>query len=459
MPDEHRDSSSFRDNRGFVYWQDGQAYRQINDSGQEAYELFMAGDLYHALVQGGLMVSHKEIQIPPQARGAYKVIHPQQIGFISYPYEWSFQQLKDAALATLAVQKLALKHDMVLRDASAYNIQFVEGRPLLIDTLSFDRYKAGEPWIAYRQFCQHFLAPLALMSRVDLGLSQLLRVHIDGIPLPLAAALLPLGSKFNLGLATHIGLHAKFQRQHESTAQKTRATMSITSLHGLIDSLERTVKGLDLPQTKTQWGDYYENTNYGDDAFKEKARIIKQYLRTIKPNRVLDLGANDGSFSRIATTTGAFVISADIDPLAVDSNYRQMKTASETNLLPLLIDLTNPSPDLGWANQERRSFNARAGSDVVMALALIHHLAIANNLPLGHVADYFAGLAPHLIIEFVPKEDSQVKRLLATREDIFPDYTAEGFEAAFSARYTVASKTPVDGSARILYHLERKASS
>ena len=247
-----RERSSFRDNRGFVFWADGQVYRQINPGAREAYDQMMTAGLYEQLTRDGLLIPHVEVDpASVGAEGAYKVIRPERVPFISYPYEWSFSQLKDAALATLALQKAAMVHGMVLRDASAYNIQWVDGRPVMIDTLSFDIYKRGEAWVAYRQFCQHFLAPLALMSRVDVGLLQLLRVYIDGVPLPMATKLLPMKSKLNLGIATHVSLHAKFQKTHESTTRRPTAAVSSTSLHGLIDNLERTVRGMSMPKTKT----------------------------------------------------------------------------------------------------------------------------------------------------------------------------------------------------------------
>jgi SAM-dependent methyltransferase len=451
-----RDRSSFRDNRGYIFWQDGTAYRRINADGKVAYDQLLASGLYDQLTSEGRMVAHEEVSLDsPHAVGAYKIIRPTQIPFISYPYEWSFSQLKDAALATLSLQQAALRHGLVLRDASAYNIQFVDGRPQLIDTLSFDVYVNGEPWVAYRQFCQHFLAPLALMSHVHPDLLQLLRVHIDGIPLHIAARTLPARARINFGLYTHISLHASFQKRHESAERRPTAAVSTMSLQGVLDNLERTIGGLKLRVSKTQWGDYYDNTNYSDASFKQKSEITESYLREIKPGRVLDLGANDGSFSRIAARLGAAVLSADIDPLAVEANYLQVKAQSETQLLPLLIDLTNPSPDLGWANQERHSFTERAQADAALALALIHHLAIANNLPLEMVAEYFARLAPNLIIEFVPKQDSQVKRLLATREDIFPDYNPAGFEQAFGRHFRIVEQRPVQGSERIMYLMER----
>ena len=408
----------------------------------------MTGGLYEALVELKLMVPHEEVRPG--------VIRPEMVPIITYPYEWSFSQLKDAALTTLRIQKVALAHGMILRDATAYNIQFMEGRPVLIDTLSFDTYAPGEPWVAYRQFCQHFLAPLALMSRVSPDLLQLLRVHLDGIPLPLAARLLPSRAKFNLGLATHVSLHARYQKQHESTGKKAAASMPKTSLLGLVDNLERTVQGLRLPKSHTEWGDYYDNTNYSDDSMAEKSRIIEEFMGEVKPERVVDLGANDGPFSRVAAKSGALVISADIDPMAVEANYRRVKAKGELNVIPLLVDLMNPSADAGWDNSERMSFSRRARADAAMALALIHHLAISGNVPLKMVAEYFSSLAPYLVIEFVPKSDSKVQRLLATREDIFPDYTEQGFEKAFGGFYSVVRKRKVKGSARTLYLLQVK---
>lgn len=453
-----KDPSSFRDNFGFVFWTGGRVYRQINPAGKAAYDQLMESGLHAKLVMAGLLVDHEEVPGDSLGiTGAYKVIRPELVPFISYPYEWSFSQLKDAALATLRVQKLALEHGLTLRDATAYNVQFVEGRPQLIDTLSFEKYEPGGAWVAYRQFCQHFLAPLALMSQVDPDLLQLMRIHIDGIPLPLASKLLPVKARLNFGLATHVHLHASFQRRHEGTGQRAAASVSRDSLMGLLDSLERTVRALRLNRVaKTEWGDYYDNTNYTDASFKEKERIVGELVDRVKPASVLDLGANDGTFSRVAAKAGALVVSADIDPLAVEANYGRVRKDGERRILPLLVDLHNPSPDLGWGNQERLSFSKRARAEMLLALALIHHLAISNNLPFGRIAEYFAGLGEWLVIEFVPKTDSKVKRLLSTREDIFPDYTPEGFEAAFGEHYDMRDKQKVAGSERIMYLMQRK---
>ncbi len=417
----------------------------------------MESGLYDRLVKAGLLIPHVEVdQAPAESDLSHKVIQPEHVPFISYPYEWSFSQLKDAALATLAIQRRSLKVGMSLKDASAYNMQFVRGKATLIDTLSFETYKEGQPWVAYRQFCQHFLAPLALMALRDIRLNQLLRVYIDGIPLDLASGLLPSKTRFNFGLLTHIHLHAGAQKRYSGMEVKSRAaTMSKQAMTGLIDSLDSTVRKLEWKPGGTEWGNYYDITNYSDSAFEHKKQLVQEWSAKVKPSLVWDLGANRGVFSRMAGEHGAFVVSSDIDPTAVEQNYRQMKAEKTENLLPLLLDLTNPSPSIGWANEERDSFGRRGPADILLALALIHHLAISNNVPLLQIADFFAKLGKWLVIEFVPKADSQVQKLLASREDIFPDYTREGFETAFQRRFRIVEAVNVRESERALYLMER----
>jgi len=365
--------------------------------------------------------------------------------------------LQDAALATLAIEKTAIEHGMSLKDASAYNIQFRGCRPVLIDTLSFERYREGEPWVAYRQFCQHFLAPLALMSHTDVRLSQLMRVNIDGIPLDLASHLLPSRTRLSLGLATHLHLHAQAQQKYaDKPAKPAGRKMSRMAFLGLIDNLESTTRRLAWKPEGTEWADYYAATNYTDASLEHKARLVADYLEKARPKTVWDLGANTGRFSRIASDRGIPTIAFDIDPAAVELNYLDCRKREERSLLPLLSDLTNPSPAIGWQNRERQSLIERGPCDTALALALVHHLAIGNNLPFDRIADFLAGICRTLIIEFVPKSDSQVQRLLATREDIFPDYTREAFERVFSSTFAVVDSAPVHGSERTIYLMEKR---
>jgi hypothetical protein len=450
-------SASFRDPSGFLFSHEGVIYRQVNRRYEQEYEQLMESGLYEKLVRAGLLIPHTEAD-PALAPSdpAYKVIQPERVRFISYPYEWSFGQLKDAALATLSIQRRALKAGMSLKDASAYNIQFVRGKATLIDTLSFEIYQEGQPWVAYRQFCQHFLAPLALMALRDVRLGQLLRVYIDGVPLDLASELLPARTRLNFGLLTHIHLHAGAQKRYAGAEVKSRAATSFgkQAMTGLIDSLESTVRKLEWKPGGTEWGNYYDITNYSEAAFEHKKQLVREWSSKVKPALVWDLGANNGVFSRVAGEGGAFVVSSDIDPAAVEQNYRISREAKEQNLLPLLLDLTNPSPSLGWANEERDSFGARGPADMVLALALLHHLAISNNVPLSQLAEFFATAGKWLVIEFVPKPDSQVQKLLVSREDIFPLYGREGFEEAFRQRFKICEAVSLRESERVLYLME-----
>lgn len=444
---------SFRDPSGFLFSRDGSLYRQVNLSYRENYDKLMGSGLYSFLLDAGLIIPHEEADIGlAAAEGAYKVIKPKVVPFISYPYEWCFSQLKDAALATIEIIKGALRFGMTLKDASAYNIQFLGRRPVFIDTLSFEEYVEGDPWVAYRQFCQHFLAPLSLMCYKDIRLNQLLRAYIDGIPLDLAGALLPSRTRLRFDLLTHIHIHSKSQKHYADKAvNRGGRKMGRLGYLGLVDSLESSVRRMKWKPGKTEWGDYYDDTNYSREAHEKKMAIVGEFLDGLRPNAVWDLGANTGVFSRLASRKGINTVAFDIDPAAVEKNYLQADENGEDNILPILLDLTNPSPAIGWANSERKSLRERGPVDTALALALIHHLAISNNLPLDDIASFFKDICRSLVIEFVPKEDSQVRRLLASREDIFPDYREEAFEDAFARHFAIEKSIPVADSKRTIY--------
>lgn len=453
-------SSSFRDPSGFLFRRGGELLRQVNRTFKDEFDACESQGLFQALWDRKLLVRHEKVGIQNAANGdAAYVIRPVAIPFISYPHEWCFSALKDAALCTLDCAEVALEKGFVLKDATAYNIQFVGGAPVFIDTLSFERYVEGTPWVAYRQFCQHFLAPLALMAKTDINLGKLLQINIDGVPLELASRVLPWSTRLNLGLLMHIHLHAKSQQKYSNAAGEGRAvkgTVSRTGLRGLFDGLRSAVNALEWKPAGTEWGDYYEATNYTESSMAKKLELVGAFIAKKSPKIVWDLGANTGVFSDLAVSRGAYTMAFDIDPAAVEKNYRRLRQKSSTSMLPLVLDLTNPTPSFGWGEAERDSLRGRGPADIVLALALVHHLAISNNVPLGRIAQYFSSLAKSLVIEFVPKSDSQVRRLLASRKDIFPDYTREGFEREFSRWYSIENATPIEGSERVLYLMERR---
>jgi len=451
------ENSSFRDRSGFLFYYENEIYRIINFSYKKQYEKFMNSELYQKLEEKNLIITHSEIENLDIDCDYYKIIKPEKIPFISYPYEWSFSQLKDAALLTLRIQKAAMKYGMTLKDGSAFNIQFHNGHPIFIDTLSFEIYEEGQIWKPYKQFCQHFLAPLALISKKDVRLNLLSKTFIDGIPIDLAAKLLPKTTFGNFGLMAHIHAHAKSQKHYEDKDAKIKQkTLSKRSFEGLIESLKSSIEKMTWNVDSTEWGDYYSDTNYTEKSFEEKKQFISLAIDQVKPKLVWDMGANTGVFSRLASTKGINTISYDIDPLAVEKNYLSSSQNSEQNILPLILDLTNPSSGIGWNHDERMSIIQRGPADMVFALALVHHLAISNNVPLNKLAEFFSQISKFLIIEFVPKSDSQVKRLLLTRDDIFENYDEKNFEIEFSKFFKIINSKKILDSERTIYIMENK---
>jgi ribosomal protein L11 methylase PrmA len=454
-----RVGGSFRDPAAFVFTLDDEVYRQVNQAGRRDYDRLMTSGLYEKLTSAGDLIPHEEADLALALdERAYKVIRPRRVSFISYPYEWCFSQLKDAALLTLRVQNAAMRLGLSLKDATAYNVQFDRGRPVWIDTLSFEPLEEGAPWVAYRQFCEFFLAPLALMRYTDVRLHQLLRVYLDGVPIEIASRLLPWHTRFSIGLLMHVHLHARAARRAKDAPASAgqRRRMPKNALVGLIDSLDSAVRKLAWEPGGTEWGNYYDETNYTDRAFAHKREIVAAALDRLRPAGVWDLGANNGAFSRVAAERGIPVVSFDLDPSAVEQNYRQVVQKQEQTILPLIMDLTNPSAACGWAGRERESLMDRGPVDLALALALVHHLAIGHNVPFDRLAAFFASVARALVIEFVPKEDSQVQRMLSTRQDVFADYTADAFERAFAGPFRIEQAIPVTDSARTMYVMARR---
>ena len=453
---------SFRDPRGHMFRHDGVLHRHVAASAAEDYDLFESSGLRAALHDGGLLIPHEEEPALAAERGAARVLRPELVPFVSHPYEWSFSQLRDAALLTLRLQETAMDHGMSLRDASAYNVQFHRGRPVLIDTLSFERLPERRPWVAYRQFCQHFLAPLALMSYRDVRLGLLLRDHLDGVPLDLAASLLPRRAQARPPLQLHLFLHARSQRRHAAdgaggASATARRGFGTQAFRGLLDSLRKGVEGFALPEAVGAWADYEaEATHYAMAARQRKEEVVSAWIERTAPASVWDLGANIGRFSRMASGRGIDTVAFDLDAAAVDRNYLSARGEGDEHLLPLVMDLTNPSPGLGWDGRERASLADRGPAGLALGLALIHHLAIGNNVPLPMLTATVAALARRAIIEFVPKDDEKVRTLLATREDVFPGYTVEGFEAAADAVFELEAREPLPDSGRVLYLLRSR---
>lgn len=446
------DPSSFRDPSGFVYKNNGDLFRQIESSYLENYNTILDSGLYNSLIDKNFLIPHKEVLKKDHKSQDKKVIKPKLIPYITYPYEWPFSLLKEAALLTLDIQKLALKRGMSLKDASAFNVQLIDGKPIFIDTLSFEKHVSKKPWIAYRQFCEHFLVPLALMTRKDISLNRLLILYLDGIPISLGSKLLPLSTYFSFPMFMHIHLQSFLQRYQklESNLYK-KSNLNKQSILLLVDNLKSVISGLDLKNLRSEWSDYRLTMNYSKKSLKSKKEIVTNYLNLIKPHTVMDIGANTGEFSRIAGKIANLVISIDSDPIAVELNYRKNKKNKLSNIISLVIDINNSSPNIGWSNEERLSLLNRKPVDTALVLAITHHLTLGNNVPFGKIAQYLSTLCTTVIIEFASKKDSKVIQLLDRNEVRKNYYSREIFEEKFSKYFKILSKTKVQGSLRTIY--------
>ena len=447
--------ASYRDTSGFIFKQDGTIYRYIHPRYELHYAQLMSSGLYAELVKRNQLVAHKEITDTSGFDfNDGKVLLPEQIPFISYPYEWSFDMWKDAALLTLKIATAAIQKGMILKDATPFNIQFVNGKPLFIDTLSFENYEAGKPWIAYRQFSECFLGPLLLMHYCHPDTNKLFTVYPNGIPIDLLVSLLPKSSKWNLNTQLHIHLQAKFSGKSKQKAG-TENNFTQKKLELLLKGLESFVQKLSPKKIKTTWDDYYTDTILGDDYLQAKTKLVQSFISDIDFKSVIDLGANDGHFSLLFGEDKQ-VVATDADSNCINQLYLKIKKENRTNILPLVNNLTTPSPAIGWANGERESITARLKADLVLALALVHHLAIANNVPLQLIADWLQPMANNLVIEFVPKSDEKVKLLLQNRADIFNGYDLENFKSGFAEKYTIIKEEKVGNTSRVLFLMKRK---
>jgi len=453
--------SSFRDPSGYIFNLDGIFYRAVHISYKDNLDLLENTGLYSHLLSKEQILSYdaQETSKFNVNNDYYKVILPDQLKHVSYPYEWCFSQYKDAALLTLDIQEASLKHGMSLKDASAFNIQFHNGKAVMIDTLSFEEYKEGDPWIAYRQFCQHFLAPLLLASFVDIRSLKLMNVYLDGIPLDYVVKQLSFMKLLKPMVFIHIYLHSKAQNKNASKVNSIKKNISKHSLLGLIGTLKSLINSLKWNPKGTEWGDYYSDTNYSDLSMDKKITILDSLLDELKPHTLWDIGGNNGEFTRLASNKGIECLLFDIDYAAIEKSFLKSKLENEKNITSFVMDFTNPSPGIGWNNKERLSIIDRGPAEVVLALALIHHLCISNNLPFHYVADFFARIvSKSLVIEFVPKNDSQVQRLLKTRDDIFINYNKEFFEAEFAKFFNIKKSIKVDNSERFLYLMQKRNS-
>lgn len=449
--------SSFRDPAGYVVSHGGVFKRVVTRDGRADYDSLVESGLYRELADGQLLLSHSEEHvIPDEHPEIHKIISPEQLDFVSYPYEWCFSQLRDAALLTLDVQERALRRGMSLKDASAFNIQFRNTKPVFIDTLSFEEDHGG-PWIAYEQFCRHFLAPLCLMATRSPRFAQYLRVDIDGFPLEFASRLLGWRSYFRVGPLLHIHMHSRSHRR-AVRASRPGGGPGGRLKRNLVESLRHAVESLGCRREKSEWSDYeHRADHYPAEAVYFKKTFVEAAVEHAKPDLVYDCGGNTGAYSRVAAASGARCVLFDSDPLCVELAYRSEKASGNGRVLPLLMDLGNPTPALGFGLTERLGLLDRPRAGLVMALALVHHLRIRENIPFENLAKFFSRLGRTLVVEFVTPQDPILKAMLHPGRPAPDDYTVDGFVRAFSREFTLRETAWIPGVPRCLLRFDSRS--
>jgi ribosomal protein L11 methylase PrmA len=459
------DAGSFRDPSGRVLHHDGRVFRTVSDVGWRQFAPVWQSGLLQDLAAKGLVLPLRESEAASAGNpdDAVRIFETDKLSFVSWPFEWSFSALKAAALLHLDVHLAALDQGFTLSDASAWNVQFRRAQPVFIDHLSFRAYRDGEIWAGHRQFCEQFVNPLVLASKAGVMPNAWYRGSQEGLPTSDVARLIPLRKKFSWNVFMHVVMQARLDRaavagaDNLDTGAMAKARLPRASFINMLKGLRNWIAGLAPPGGATVWQDYARDNSYAGAEAEEKKCKVAEMIADLKPDLVLDLGCNSGDYSIAALEAGAGqVVGFDVDFGALEAAFGRARQ-DRLNFLPLYFDAANPSPDQGWAQAERSGFATRARGDVVLALAFVHHLAIARNIPLATLVDWLIDRAPHGIIEFVPKEDAMVQRLLSLREDIFPDYVLDNFLAAIQARADIVSNDQVSASGRRLVRFARRA--
>ena len=455
------DPGSFRDPSGYIFHEDDEVFRVVNLSYKKHYDHLIKSGLYEKLKIEKLLIEHYEVQKINKIESQYKVLKVDKVPFISYPYEWSFTQFKDSLLLTLKIQLICIEYNMTLKDSTPFNVQFIDNNPIFIDTLSFELIEDDNyVWKPYKQFCEMFLGPICLMSYVDPNLNKLLINYINGIPLNLINKLLPLKSKFNLSVFVHIVLHNMLMIKESSKSNSHGNSKVITKTKHLniIKQLESFVLGMKLPSFGSEWGEYNEETISEKKGYViDKENKVNSFLKNKKYNLVWDIGSNDGFFSRIiADKYSNDLISFDIDWRCVDSNYTKCQSLNFKNVFPLILDLSNPTPSIGWMNKERSSVYERFGSpDLISCFAVIHHI-INVGIPLGNFIEFLSKSTKDILIEYVPFSDPKCQIIFESRGKDFNYPTENEFVSFLETKFLILKSNTLKETERVLYLLRKK---
>jgi len=453
-------AGSFRDRDGRVYHCQNRVFRGLSESALQTFRQLQEKSFYIKLAESGKLIGTREIDVadnplPDDIKAKWAgFLEHDPVPVISYPYEWTFSMLKVAASLQLHLVERAVSNGFTLKDATPYNIQFVDRKPVFIDIPSFEPLAQGEPWSGYRQFCEMFLFPLFLQAYKGCNFQRFMRADINGVDVQTASALFGFRDRFRKGVMSHVWLQSKLDRRYGGSSENVRSNLKSAGFNKElilvnVRKLQKLVRKLEWEATGSEWGDYTEFHNYSDDDHVRKEDFIRGAITLHKPDTVWDIGCNTGQFSRIAAQQCRQVVATDIDHVAVERLYLDKNTPA--NILALVQNIADPSPNWGWRNQERGDLQSRSGPDLILCLALIHHVVISANIPLEEFIDWLAGLTDKLVIEYVSRKDDKVETLLRNKEDKYQDYSRKSLEVSLKRHFDIREKQEVNNGDRLLY--------
>ncbi len=464
------DTGSFRDRDGRIYRSEGRIFRGVSAAALTDFEKLKSTVFYQKFLDKGQLVGTElvaadSVPLPAQIKGQWAgFLEHERVPVISYPYEWTFGMLRDAAILQLDLVEAAILEGMTMKDATPYNIQFVAGKPVFIDIPSFESLPAGMPWVGYRQFCEMFLFPLMLQAYKGIDFQAMMRANIDGIGVQTASRLFSFRDRFRSGVLTHVWLQAKLDRRYGNTQKNIRSDLKSAGFNremilANVRKLRKLSGRLSWQGEGSEWGSYDAFHNYSESDHQLKEAFINDSVADSQAHTVWDIGCNTGQFSKIAAQHASSVVAMDLDHFAVERLYRETREAKLSKILPLVQNIADPSPNWGWRNRERVDLATRAQPDLLLCLALIHHVVISANVPMAEFVDALSDLSDQLVIEYVSRSDDKVKALLRNKEDKYSDYSREGLESELSKHYEIARRQELESGNRYLYWCRRKVST
>lgn len=460
------EAASFRDRSSRVIYRDSEVFRLLDAQALSAWKNFSSTKFASkAMARGDIIQTTEASAMLASTNGSWAgVLQHERLPFVSYPYEWCFGMLKDAALLHLELLLEALEEGLMIKDSSAFNIQFKDCRPVFIDIPSFEKWKPGEPWIAYRQFCEMFLFPLMLGAYKGIEFQPLLRSDLDGISADYCRKLFSARDFLRGGAFSHVYLQAKLQKAFANSNRSVKRELSASGFHTElikinVRKIRKLISKMEFAAADSTWSEYEKvslsNDTYGSEDQRVKAQFIREVCEWKPREEVWDLGCNTGTYALVAADHADRVLAMDADHLAVERLYQNLKNKEIKNVLPLVMNVCNLSPAQGWKGLERKRLEERSQPSLVLALALIHHVVISANVPMVQLIEWLASLEADLVIEFATREDPMVQRLLLNKEDNYCDYAQDYLEQTLKRFFSIESVKPLNAGQRLLFACRR----